>query len=155
MKISVVAAMKEKAAKNFKFKDVSFVDFESVDLEEMSASITEAELQEFSASAEVSANLKIIYDGELPDSYRVLNSMLQDWVEDHDEDLKKVINPKLLPFLEEHYKSVDLSDLKADFDDYIWEDQVDYMPEIDEDKKEIKFTVELVLEVEETDGDED
>jgi len=155
MKTSVVAAMKENAAKNLKLKDVSFVDFDSIDLEEYDASISEADLQDFSASAEVSANLKITYEGELPDSYRVLNSMLQDWVDDHDEDLKKVINPKLIPFLKEHYKDADVSDLKEDFDDYIWEDQVDYMPEIDEDKKEIKFVVDLVLEVEEKETDED
>jgi hypothetical protein len=155
MKTSVVAAMKENAAKNLKLKDVSFVDFDSIDLEEYDASISEADLQDFSASAEVSANLKITYEGELPDSYRVLNSMLQDWVDDHDEDLKKVINPKLIPFLKEHYKDADVSDLKEDFDDYIWEDQVDYMPEIDEDKKEIKFVVDLVLEVEEKESDED
>jgi len=155
MKTSVVAAMKENAAKNLKLKDVSFVDFDSIDLEEYDASISEADLQDFSASAEVSTNLKITYEGELPDSYRVLNSMLQDWVDDHDEDLKKVINPKLIPFLKEHYKDADVSDLKEDFDDYIWEDQVDYMPEIDEDKKEIKFVVDLVLEVEEKETDED
>jgi hypothetical protein len=155
MKTSVVAAMKEFASKNLKLKDVSFVDFDSIDLEEMDASITEADLQEFSASVEVSANLKITYDGVLPESYRILNSMLQDWVDDHDEELKKVINPKLIPFLKEHYKDVDVSDLKEDFDDYIWEDQVDYMPEIDEDKKEIKFVVDLVLEVEEQEEDGD
>lgn len=155
MKTSVVAAMKEHAAKNLKLKDVSFVDFDSIDLEEYDASISEADLQEFSASAEVSANLKITYEGELPDSYRVLNSMLQDWVDDHDEDLKKVINPKLIPFLKEHYKDADVSSLQEDFDDYIWEDQVDYMPDIDEDKKEIKFVVDLVLEVEEKETDED
>jgi len=156
MKVSVVAAMKQKAAENFKLKDVSFIDFESIDMEEMSKVITEADLQEFSATVEVSANLLITYEGVPPDSYRVLNSMLQDWVDDHDEDLKKIINPKLIPFLKEHYKDVDVSDLKEDFDDYIWEDQVDYMPEIDEDKKEIRFMVELVLEVEESeDGDED
>jgi len=155
MKTSVVAAMKEFASKNLKLKDVSFVDFDSIDLEEMDASITEADLQEFSASVEVSVNLKITYDGVLPESYRILNSMLQDWVDDHDEELKKVINPKLIPFLKEHYKDVDVSDLKEDFDDYIWEDQVDYMPEIDEDKKEIKFVVDLVLEVEEQEEDGD
>jgi hypothetical protein len=155
MKTSVVAAMKEFASKNLKLKDVSFVDFDSIDLEEMDASITEADLQEFSASVEISANLKITYDGVLPESYRILNSMLQDWVDDHDDDLKKVINPKLIPFLKEHYKDVDVSDLKEDFDDYIWEDQVDYMPEIDEDKKEIKFVVDLVLEVEEQEEDGD
>lgn len=155
MKTSVVAAMKEFARKNLKLKDVSFVDFDSIDLEEMDASITEADLQDFSASVEVSANLKITYEGELPESYRILNSMLQDWVDDHDEELKKVINPKLIPFLKEHYKDVDVSDLKEDFDDYIWEDQVDYMPEIDEDKKEIKFVVDLVLEVEEKEEDGD
>jgi hypothetical protein len=125
-------------------------------MEEMSKVITEADLQEFSSTAEVSVNLRLTYEGIPPDSYRVLNNMLQDWVDDHDEDLKKIINPKLIPFLKEHYKDVDVSDLKEDFDDYIWEDQVDYMPEIDEDKKEIRFVVELVLEVEESeDGDED
>ena len=61
----------------------------------------------------------------------------------------------IIPFLKEHYKNVDVSDLKQDFDDYIWEDQVDYMPEIDEDKKEIKFSVDMVLEVEEKESDED
>lgn len=155
MKTSVVAAMKEKAAKNLKLKDVSFVDFEAIDIEEMGATITGSDLEEFSSTVEVSANLKIGYEGDLPDSYRVLNSMLQDWVDDHDEDLKKIINPKLIPFLKEHYKNVDVSDLKQDFDDYIWEDQVDYTPEIDEDKKEVKFSVDLVLEVEEKEEDGD
>jgi hypothetical protein len=155
MKVSVVAAMKQNAAKNLKLKDVSFIDFDSIDMEEMKASITEADIQEFSATVEVSANLRITYDGEPPDSYRVLNSMIQDWVDDHDEDLKKIINPKLIPFLKEHYKDLDTSDLKEDFDDYIWEDQVDYMPEIDENKKEIRFSLDLVLDVDEVDSDDD
>jgi hypothetical protein len=155
MKMSVVAAMKQLAAKNFKFKDVSFVDFDSIDAEDLNAAITDAGLQESVASIEASANLKLGYEGEPPDSYRVLNGMLQDWVDDHDEDLKKVINPKLMSYLKEHYEGADLSDLKEDFDDFIWEDQVDYMPEIDEDKKEIKFTVDLVLEVEDVIDDDD
>jgi len=155
MKTSVVAAMKEKAAKNLKLKEVCFVDFDAIDMEEMDATITGSDLEEFSATVEISANLKIGYEGDLPDSYRVLNSMLQDWVDDHDADLKKIINPKLIPFLKEHYKNVDVSDLKQDFDDYIWEDQVDYTPEIDEAKKEIKFSVDMVLEVEEIDADDD
>jgi hypothetical protein len=81
--------------------------------------------------------------------------MLQDWVDDHDVDLKKMINPKLTAFLKDNYDDIDISDLNQDFDDYIWEDQVDYMPEIDEEAKKIQFSVELVLEIEEEDSESD
>jgi hypothetical protein len=153
MKTSVVAAMKQRAAENFKLKDVSFVDFDSIDIDELST-VDPKNVADFSASVEVSANLCLTYDGTPPESYRVLNSMIQDWVEDHDADLKKIINPKLLPFIKERYKDIDASDLSEDFDDYVWEDQVDYMPELDEESKTIKFMVELVLEVEETESDD-
>lgn len=148
MRASVVELMAKKAAENFKLKEVSFVEFEKVDIDEENS--VENNDEEFSADIEVWANLSIGYEGNPPDSYRVLNRMLQDWVDDHDEDIKKLVNPKLTEFLKENYDNIDVSDLNQDFDDYIWEDQVDYMPDIDEDKKEIRFTVELVLEIEET-----
>lgn len=153
MRASVVEFMAKKAAENFKLKDFSFTGFENIDVSEENAVNNNDE--EFSANIEVWANIKIKYEGEPPDSYRVLNRMLQDWVDDNDEALKKEINPKLVDFLKEKYEEIDVSDLKQDFDDYIWEDQVDYMPDVDEDKKTIDFTVELVLEIEEDEDNDD
>jgi len=152
MKFSVVAAMKLRAANNFKLKDVSFVDFDSIDIDETIQS--SPEVQEFEADIEVLSNLQLTYEGEPPESYRVLNGMLQDWVEDHKEDLRKVINPKLIPFLKEKYPNADMSDLNEDLDDYIWDEQVDYTPDIDEDKKLINFTVEINIDVESVEDDD-
>jgi hypothetical protein len=153
MKASIVEYMARKAAENFKLNEASFVGFDNVDIEEENS--VENNEEEFSADIEVWANIKIKYEGTPPDSYRVINRMLQDWVDDHEDDLKKMINPKLLDFLKEKYENLDVSDLNQDFDDYIWEDQVDYMPDIDEDGKTITFTVELVLEIEEDEDEED
>jgi hypothetical protein len=99
--------------------------------------------------------MSIGYEGDLPDSYRVLNASIMDWVEEHEAELKKVINPKLVPFLKGQYPDVDVSDLQEDFDDYIWEDQVDYMPNPDEEAKTIKFSIELVLDIEDENDSED
>jgi hypothetical protein len=155
MNSSIVEMMKVTASKNLKFMDAKFKDFESIDIEEESESIADEGMEDYSSHVEIWANMSLTYEGELPDSYRVLNRMIGDWVDDHDDELKKEINPKLLPFLKDHFKDVDLSDLSEEFDDYIWEDQVDYMPDIREDKKEIDFTIELVLDVEESDEDDD
>lgn len=153
MRASVVEFMAKKASENFKLKEASFLGFDNVEIDEENA--VENNEEEFSADIEAWTNISIEYEGTLPDSYRVLNRMLQDWVDDHEKDLKKMINPKLTDFLKEKYKNLDVSDLNQDFDDYIWEDQVDYMPDIDEDNKKIKFIVELVLEVEEDEDSED
>jgi hypothetical protein len=151
MRASVVEYMAKKASENFKLKDASFLGFENIKIDEENS--VENNDEEFSADIDVWANISLKYDGEPPDSYRVLNRIVQDWVDDHDDELKKMINPKLSDFLKENYKDLDISDLDQDFDDYIWEDQVDYMPEIDKDKKKIDITVELVLEIEEKDDD--
>jgi hypothetical protein len=152
MRASVVDFMARKASENFKLKEASFIEFENIEIDE--ENVVENNDEEFSADIEVWAGIRISYEGTPPDSYRVLNRMLQDWVDDHDKDLKKMINPQLSSFLKEKYTNLDISDLNQDFDDYIWEDQVDYMPEIDEEKKTIKFIVELVLDIEEEDNEE-
>lgn len=151
MRASVVEYMAKKASENFKLKDASFLGFENIKIDE--ENVVENNDEEFSADIDVWANISLKYEGELPDSYRVLNRMIQDWVDDHEDELKKMINPKLSDFLKENYKGLDISDLDQDFDDYIWEDQVDYMPDIDKDKKKMDITIELVLEIEEKDED--
>ncbi len=151
MRASVVEFMAKKASENFKLKEAKFTGFDNIEIEEENT--VDNNDEEFSASLEVWANMEITYEGDPPDSYRVLNRMLQDWVDDNEKQLKGMINPKLSAFLKEKYDGLDISDLDQDFDDYIWEDQVDYMPEIDEDKKKIEFVVELVLEIEEDEED--
>jgi hypothetical protein len=153
MKASIVEFMAKKASENFKLKEAIFLGFDNIKVEEENS--VDNNDEGFSADIDVWASIKVDYEGIPPESYRVLNRMLQDWVDNHESDLKQMINPKLTDFLKEKYDNLDISDLNQDFDDYIWEDQVDYMPEIDEDKKTIQFTVELVLEIEEDDGDDE
>jgi hypothetical protein len=153
MRMSTVQAMKVLAASNFKLKDVKFEGFES--LEETKVETTKDSDEDMYAQLDVWANMSISYEGEAPDTYRVLNATIMDWVEENDDDLKKVINPKLVPFLKGQYPDVDVSDLQQDFDDYIWEDQVDYMPDVDDEAKTIKFSIELVLDIEEPDDEDD
>lgn len=153
LRMSTVQTMKVLASSNFKLKDVSFEGFESI--EETRIEERHNSEEDMFAQLDVWANMKISYEGNLPDSYRVLNAAIMDWVEEHDEELKKVINPKLIPFIKGRYPDVDISDLREDFDDYIWEDQVDYMPEVDEDTKTIKFSIELVLDIDEPNDEDD
>jgi len=156
MRTSDIQVFKKLASKNFKLKEVQFVEFTDIGKCDVSQSLTVDKGEGSSASIifdkdmfEIVAELKLKFDGESPKSYRVLNSMLMDWVDDNESDLKKIINPKLKEFLNKEYPDIDTSDLDEDFDDYIWEDQVDYSPEIDEENSEIHFTLELVLNVEE------
>ena len=152
MKVSVVEYMAKRASENFKLKDVKFDSFDKISIEEENKVINDVE--DYEAYMEIWANLSIDYTGTPPDSYRVLNKMLQDWVDDNESEIKKLVNPKLIPFLKDNYKDIDVSDLNDNDDDYIWEDQVDYMPDIDEDKKKISFVVEMVLEVSEEDNED-
>lgn len=151
MRASVVEFMAKKASENFKFKEAKFTGFDNIEINEENT--VDNNDEEFSANLDVWATMEITYEGDPPDSYRVLNRMLQDWVDDNEKQLKGMINPKLSAFLKEKYDGLDISDLDEDFDDYIWEDQVDYMPEINEDEKKIQFVVELVLEIEENEED--
>lgn len=165
MKVSAVSVMKKLASKKFKLGKAEFIGFEKLDVEEFISDLKDDEIVDYGAHIEIWAKFRISYEGEPPESYRVLNGMIQDWVDDADGkidgekdidyNLKKEVNPKLIAYLKENYKDIDVSDLDSDVDDYIWEDQVDYMPEVDEEKKQIEFVVELVLEVDENDEDEE
>jgi len=149
MRLSAVQAMKKIAEEGFKLKDVKFNDFQNIDESSVDVDAPGEDSDEFSAHLDVWANLTVSYKGTPPDSYRVLNSIIMDWVDENEEQLKKEINPELIEYLKDKYPNLDVSDLNEDFDDYIWEDQVDYMPEVEEEENKINFTLELVLEIEE------
>lgn len=159
LRVSTIQAMKHLAANNFKLGAVEFNDFEDINELQMQKVVEEDGEQDLETTNQfdIWADLSIKYEGNPPESYRVLNSMIMDWVDDNEQNLKKIINPRLNKFLQEKYKDIDSSELDENFDDFIWEDQVDYMPEINEDEKTIDFKLELILEIEEVEeeGDED
>lgn len=143
----MIQAMRIIASEKFKFKDLSFNGFDKVDTTEIMGTEEEDD-EEFDSQVDVWAKFSLSFDGIPPDSYRVLNTMLMDYVDDNITKIKTLVNQQLVPYLKEQYKDIDLSDLTDDFGDYIWEDQVDYMPEVDEENGLITFVVEMVLDVE-------
>lgn len=153
-RLSTIQMMKKLAAENFKVKDVKFLDFDTIKSSEFSRLfVTDIDDKQRdydeTHQLDVWVDMSLTYEGTPPQSYRTLNSMIMDWVDDNEEKLKKEINPRLKVFLNKMYPDVDTEDLDEDFDDYIWEDQVDYLPELYESDKEIKFTIELVLDIDE------
>mgnify|MGYP006289598325 CR=1 FL=1 len=129
------------AGKKFKLKD----DFKFVEFND----ITAEGIQEDSPvpdQIEIWAAVEIYYDGEVPESYKVLNLMIGDWVEKNEEKLNTIINEELQRHFKEHYPNADF-DLEED-DTAIWLDQLDYMPRIDAGPNSIIIEVELVMEAE-------
>jgi len=150
MGYTTLQLLKKMASDGFKFSDLIFHGFGSIKAAERSAlSIEDAEEDEDSENQlDIWADCSLGYEGAPPDSYRVLNMMVMDWVDANEQDLSKAINPRLKKFLENTFPEIVTDDLDENFDDYIWEDQVDYFPEIDEEEKRIKFSLELVLDLE-------
>jgi hypothetical protein len=144
------------SSQNFKLKDLSFNGFDSIQASEFTSLlvVNSEDDKESGNTLDIWADFSLAYDGEPPDSYRALNTIIMDWVDNNEDDIKKEVNPHLKEYLTSNFPDIDLSDLDENFDDYIWEDQVDYYPEIDEENKQIKFSIELVLELEEDDGED-
>lgn len=161
LRTSAVQSMKLLASRNFDLGEVVFKGFDSVDEYESEGTINikrdniDQEIEHEYNQLDVWAELSISYTGDCPESYRVLNSMIMDWVDDNEDKLKEIINPELKRFLNLKYPDIDDTDLDTDFDDYIWEDQVDYTPEVDVENNKIDFSVELVLEIVDDNMDED
>lgn len=136
------------AAKKFKLKDdFKFLALDDLSLEELGEDETPDYL-------EIWAAVRIFYDGEIPDSYKSLNLIIGDWVEEHEDELTEVIHEELKSYVKEKYPSA-AHDLDME-DSSIWLDQLDYMPRVmQEDKKSLDIEIELVLEIEEDEEDED
>jgi len=152
MKYTAVQLMKRMAAEHFKLGNLQFDGFDKIDTTEVTDSTEYGE--ELQAQLDIWADFRLTYTGTPPESYRVLNSMVMDYVDEHEEEFKAAINPQIVAFVKSQYQDVDLSEVDDKVDDFIWEDQVDYMIEIDEDNNEILFTLELVMDVEETEPEE-
>jgi len=152
MTYTTLQVMKKMAAERLKFGDLEFAGFEKIDTTMISERVEGAD--DADLQVEVWANFRVKYEGELPESYRTINAMVMDWVDGHEDDIKKRIGGELVPWMRDQYPGTDLSELEEDVGDFLWEDQVDYMPEVYEDKHVITFTVELVMDVEMEEDDE-
>jgi len=123
------------ASQNFKISDdFKFVEFDDLTREGLKDGEEPEQL-------EIWAGVKIKYSGEIPESYRTLNYIIGEWVDQNREALTKSIQEPLIEHARSFYdgSEVDLEDTM------IWEDQLDYMPRIDSDNKTIIIDIELVL----------
>jgi hypothetical protein len=161
LRVSAVEAAKVINSSNFVLKDdAKFEGFDDVGEISMSRTVNvrgqgeQSEYEQEFNQLDICAHISIGFTGEPPSSYRIFNSILVDWIDENEAKLKSIINPKLIPFLKEKFKNLDVSDLKEDFDDYIWEDQVDYLPGIDEEDGRLHFIIELVLDIADDEKDE-
>lgn len=134
------------AKKKFKIKD----GFEFIEFDDVSKEVARPE-GAIPDTFEVWAAIKLDYEGQIPDSYRTLNMAIWDWVDDHKKELADVIHDQLRKHLEDYYPQA-ISDLNGE-ETAIWEDQLDYMPRIDEDRDTIIIEVELVMTAEPIDQD--
>ena len=136
------------AAKKFQLKDnFDFLEFDDMSLEDLEEDVTTPD------HLEIWASVRIFFDGEIPDSYKSLNLIIGDWVEEHEDELTKAIHEKLKVHVGEKYPEA-AHDLDLD-DSSVWLDQLDYMPRAEEGKKALDIAVELVLDVEEDEEDEE
>jgi hypothetical protein len=130
------------AKEGFKIND----DFEFIEFDDITGgSITED--RPTPDQVEIFAAVKIGYTGEVPDSYKTLNLIIGDWVEDNEDSVARVVNEALRKHFTEYYPNADLSEMEDGSP--IWLDQLDYMPRINSAKKEIIIEVELVMDTEE------
>lgn len=132
------------AAKKFKIKDnAEFIEFNDVS----DAGITEDD--PIPDQMEIWAAVKIYYEGEIPESYKSLNLIIGDWVEQHEAKLTKMIHDELKRHFKEKYPNTDASVLDEEGEDSsIWLDQLDYMPLDNPTEKSMVIEIELVMDVE-------
>lgn len=131
------------ATQKFKINnDFEFLDFDDITHEDMDDKSVPEHI-------EIWAAVKINYDGEAPDSYKILNLTIGDWVASHEKDLTKVIHKNLKDHFSGSYPESDTSDVHEESESSIWLDQLDYMPRINEKEKNLIIEIELVLEAEE------
>jgi len=129
-----------RAAEDFKLSDnYSFIDFQDFSKEDIQDNKNVPDI------LEIWARVKIPYEGNPPESYKVLNLMIGDWVEKNLHKLTSDIHTRLKAHFNEHYPESDSSELDQVDDTAIWTDQLDFMPDINEDQNEILIDIELVL----------
>ena len=129
------------ASMNFKLSDkFEFMDFDDItpDMVDSGTKVPD--------HIEIWAAVKVFFEGDPPDSYKILNLTIGDWVASHENELTKVIHQELHNHFKKTYPNSDTSDINEDSDSAIWVDQLDYMPRMNEKDKHMIIEIELVLE---------
>ena len=142
--ISEMASLLEKATKQVSLTGVTVEEIHDSGNRE-SLGIVE---EDFVLFAEVSAP----FTGELPSEYRVLNALVSDYVTKNYKDIETLLFRPVLSFLNREYPDSDYTDLLGGMVDFVWEDQLDYTPMVDEENGRLRFSIELVLEMESREG---
>ena len=133
-----------RALKNFKLADkFEFEEFDDITPEGLT------ETEPVPEHIEIWAAIKVSFEGTLPESYKVLNLIIGDWVGQHEKELTTLIHGKLKEHFKANYPNSDTSEM--DEDSAIWTDQLDFMPRINEKEKNMIIEIELVLEAEQQD----
>jgi hypothetical protein len=135
------------AKQSFKIKDsFKVVSFDDVTQE---LEIKKDNDQIDTNDLEIWAAIEVDYDGIIPKSYKALNFIIGDWVSSNQKELTKVIHKQLKEFLSEQMPDGDHSEIDENSEDSaIWDEQLDYMPRVDEKKRVLIIEIELVLETE-------
>jgi hypothetical protein len=131
------------AAQKLKFKD----QFEFQEFDDVSAGHIR-ETKTIPETLEIWAAVKIHYEGEMPESYKVLNLMIGDWVEKHTSQLTPVLYKELISHFKKNYEDANVSDLEKSEESPIWQDQLDYMPRIEKEDNSMIIEIEMVLNAE-------
>jgi hypothetical protein len=133
-----------RALKNFKLADkFEFEEFDDITPEGLT------ETEPVPEHIEIWAAIQVPFEGTLPESYKVLNLIIGDWVGQHEKELTTLIHGKLKEHFKANYPNSDTSEM--DEDSAIWTDQLDFMPRINEKEKNMIVEIELVLEAEQQD----
>lgn len=122
--------------------EFEFIEFDDVTADGVS------EIKPAPDQVEMFAAVKLGYKGEVPDSYKTLNIMIGDWVEEHVDSLTREIHKALKNHFEEYYPNSDTSSLDEEGETSIWLEQLDYMPRIDPSDHSIIIEIELSLDTE-------
>lgn len=128
------------AAQNFKIAPTAeFVEFTDLTHEEVSQHNVTPDL------IEIFARMKVTFEGTPPESNKVLNLMIGDWVEAHTAPLTEQLHNQLKKHFNDNYPGSDFTELDQVEDTAIWADQLDFMPEIEEGTNTMHIDIELVL----------
>jgi len=129
------------AKKKLSFSDdFKFIEFDDISKEEIKPD------SPIPDNVEMWSAIQLHYKGEIPESYKTLNLIIGDWVEEHEEELANVINNKLKEHFKEYYPASEFG--LEEGDSSIWLDQLDYMPRIDPSDNSMIIEIELVLDTE-------
>lgn len=140
MSTSEVLALKVLAKKNFKLSNPKFQEIHDAGIIEQHGITPE--------DFEIFIQMSLDYEGMPPSSYRALNSIVMDYVDENKDSLEESISSKVVEHFSQEDSPIDPKDFGKDYKDFIWEEQVDYMPMVDEENKKVFFEIEVVINIE-------